>query len=257
MEIDSLIQDTSIPGLRVVTTGPLPPNPAELLGSRRMQEILSQLRHEADIIIIDSPPISAVSDALILTSLADAVLLVVKSGKTSRTLARKAISILHQVKAQVIGSVYNGVAEYDSDYTYDYTYTYYDNEPVEAPRPTYTNGYAYSNGNGIEGTNDSRQTNGVNYANGHTNNQHYEDQPTGSTEYPGAASSLWDESVYPTSSYHEHDQEADDHDDLEMLEHDYLDDSSLPEERYSQPLLPTGNDTTQTKNGSSRMARYQ
>lgn len=169
MVLEALVQETSIPGLSVMTTGPLPPNPAELLGSRRMQEILMQLRQEADIIIIDSPPISAVSDALILTSQADAVLLVVKSSKTSRALARKAVNTLRQVKAQIIGSVYNGVTEYDSDYAYDYTYTYYDNEPASEPVGTYTNGHAYANGtsynNGSSYNNGNGQTNG--HANGH------------------------------------------------------------------------------------------
>ncbi|MCB0062754.1 MAG: polysaccharide biosynthesis tyrosine autokinase, partial [Caldilineaceae bacterium] len=172
MMLEALFQETTIPGLRVMTTGPLPPNPAELLGSRRMQDILAQLRNEAEIIIIDSPPISAVSDALILTSQADAVLLVVKSGKTSRALARKAMNTLRQVKAQVIGTVYNGVHEYDSDYTYDYTYTYYDTEPVEETVPVHANGH--TNGTGTRYVNGNGQQNGNGYANGYgeTNGHH-------------------------------------------------------------------------------------
>lgn len=146
MEINHLLQETTIPGLQVLTTGPLPPNPAELLGSRRMQEILLELREQADILIIDSPPISAVSDALILTNQADGVLLVVKAGKTSRALARKALNTLRQIKATVIGTVYNGVAEYDSDYTYDYTYTYYDTEPQDSSVAAYSNGHPNGNG---------------------------------------------------------------------------------------------------------------
>ncbi len=176
MSINHLLQETTIPGLQIMTTGPLPPNPAELLGSRRMQEILIELRDQADMVIIDSPPISAVSDALILASQCDGVLLVVKADKTSRALARKSLNTLRQVKAAVIGSVYNGVDENSSDYTYDYTYTYYDTEPEESTATLYTDGLANGNGhtNGNGNGNGSGNANGSNgylngYANGHTN----------------------------------------------------------------------------------------
>ncbi len=174
MAISHLLQETTIPGLQVMTTGPLPPNPAELLGSRRMQEIMLELREQADIVIIDSPPISAVSDALILTNQSDGVLLVVKAGKTSRTLARKALNTLRQVKASVIGTVYNGVDEYNSDYTYDYTYTYYDTEPQEAEESSYalgqpSNPQPPSNGNGHVNGYATGNGNGHEYANGHSN----------------------------------------------------------------------------------------
>ncbi|MCB0123723.1 MAG: polysaccharide biosynthesis tyrosine autokinase, partial [Caldilineaceae bacterium] len=189
MAIGHLLQETSIPGLQVMTTGPLPPNPAELLGSRRMQEILLELREQADVLIIDSPPISAVSDALILTSQADGVLLVVKSGKTSRTLARKALNTLRQVKASVIGTVYNGVAEYDSDYTYDYTYTYYDTEPQESAAAAYSNGHVTGNGHVQHNGHSNGYTNG--HQNGHQNGHHSGEQSDekGSdiAEYSGAA----------------------------------------------------------------------
>jgi non-specific protein-tyrosine kinase len=165
MDISHLLQETSIPGLQVMTTGPLPPNPAELLGSRRMQEILLELREEADIVIVDSPPISAVSDALILTNQTDGILLVVKANKTSRTLARKALNTLRQVKAHVIGTVYNGVAEYDSDYAYDYTYTYYDTEPQDSKAAAHQNRQPMISHNGHGNGNGYTQ----NYSNGHSN----------------------------------------------------------------------------------------
>lgn len=165
MELDALLQETEVLGLQVMTTGPLPPNPAELLGSRRMQEILLELREMADIVIVDSPPISAVSDALILTSQADGVLLVVKSGKTSRTVARKAIDTLRQVKAHVIGTVYNGTAEHNGDYTYDYTYTYYDTDTAGASSTIYANGQL--NGNGSENGQEEITESSSHHANGH------------------------------------------------------------------------------------------
>ena len=148
--VEDLLQETTIPGLRVLSAGPLPPNPAELLGSTRMQEILCELRDLADIVIIDSPPISAVSDAMILSTYVDAVVLVVRAAKTSRTIAKKTLHSLQQVRAYLVGVVYNGVNAYDSNYAYDYTYNYYqdgNNGSVPANvQPTnghgvYTNGY--------------------------------------------------------------------------------------------------------------------
>ena len=168
MGLEGLMQDSGLPGLRIMTTGPLPPNPAELLGSRRMQEILGRLRDQADIVIIDSPPVSAVSDALILASQADGVLLIVKSGKTSRTVAKKALSTLRQAKTQLVGAVYNGISAQDSDYTYDYAYSYYETEESPSPaQPMLTNGYA--NGNGHPNGNGQTNGNGYNGSNGHSN----------------------------------------------------------------------------------------
>jgi len=129
MPIESLLQKTSIPGLYVLATGPLPPNPAELLGSRRMQDILTKLKERADIVVMDSPPVLAVADAVILSSLADAVLMVVRSGKTRREWAKQALNSLNQVKARVVGVVVNGITKADNSY---YSYSYYNNHG--APR---------------------------------------------------------------------------------------------------------------------------
>lgn len=148
--VEDLLQETTVPGLRILSAGPLPPNPAEMLSSKRMQEILCELRDLADIVIIDSPPISAVSDAMILSTYVDAVLLVTRAAKTSRTVAKKTLQSLQQVKAYIVGIVYNGVNEYDSNYTYDYTYNYYNAE------------------NNSHGTEVASQTNGhENYNNGY------------------------------------------------------------------------------------------
>lgn len=133
--VEELLQPTVLPGLRILSAGPLPPNPAELLSSQRMQKILCDLRDLADIVIIDSPPVSAVSDAMILATYVDAVLLVTHATDTSRTLAKQTLQSLHQVRAALVGVVYNGVDQHDSSYTYDYTYNYYNtggSEPGKA-----------------------------------------------------------------------------------------------------------------------------
>ena len=103
------VQASSVPGLSVLTSGPLPPNPSELLGSRRMADVLAQLRNEADIVLVDAPPIIAVSDAAILASKVDGVLLVVQANKTRRDLARKAKAALDKANANLLGVVLNNV----------------------------------------------------------------------------------------------------------------------------------------------------
>lgn len=103
------LQDVSVPNLQVLTTGPLPPNPAEVLGSKRMEEILAALLARADLILLDAPPVIAVTDAAVLASKVDGVLLVVSAGKTKRDDAHKAQAQLEKVNARVVGAVLNNV----------------------------------------------------------------------------------------------------------------------------------------------------
>jgi polysaccharide biosynthesis transport protein len=124
-ELDQLLQPTLVPGLSVLTSGPLPPNPAELLGSKRMQEILSKLKELADIVILDSPPIAAVVDGIILSTEADGMLLVIRAGKTSRDAAKRALNALDQVRAPVLGTVLNGVDARNTEYQFYGKYGYY------------------------------------------------------------------------------------------------------------------------------------
>jgi capsular exopolysaccharide synthesis family protein len=105
--------ETGIEGLQLLPAGPLPPNPAELVGSKRMTETMAQLRERADYVLFDSPPVIAVTDAAILATKVDAVLLVVRAGATKRDLAQRAKAQLEQVKAPLIGVVLNN-AKYDT-----------------------------------------------------------------------------------------------------------------------------------------------
>jgi len=114
----SPLQDTGVPNLSVLTSGPLPPNPSELLGSRRMGEVLAQLKSQADIVLLDSPPIIAVADAAILASKVDGVILVVQAYKTRRDFARKAKAILEKANANLLGVVLNNVRMDISLYRY-------------------------------------------------------------------------------------------------------------------------------------------
>jgi len=102
------LQQTSVPGLQLLSSGPLPPRPADILGSRRMGEILHSLRDIADVIIIDTPPVLAVSDTVVLAPRVDGVLLVMQAGRTRREHARQARTVLDKAKANIVGVVLNG-----------------------------------------------------------------------------------------------------------------------------------------------------
>jgi capsular exopolysaccharide synthesis family protein len=103
------LQDTDVQGLQLVSSGPLPPNPSELLGSRRMEEIIAALLERADVVLFDAPPVVAVTDAAVLSTKVDGVLLVINAGGTKRDYARAAKARLEKVNANLLGAVLNNV----------------------------------------------------------------------------------------------------------------------------------------------------
>ena len=111
------VQETGVAGLRLLASGPLPPRPADILGSRRMEAVIARLRKEADIVLFDTPPIVVVTDAAVLATKVDGVLLVFQAHKTRRDHARKAFQILERAKANTIGVVLND-AQVEQDYGY-------------------------------------------------------------------------------------------------------------------------------------------
>lgn len=106
---DPLAQESGIPGLRVVTSGTLPTNPApapaDLLVSERFEALMESLRRESDYVLVDTPPIVPVTDAAVLASRVDGVLLVLRAGKTKREMAQRAKELLVQVNARILGVV--------------------------------------------------------------------------------------------------------------------------------------------------------
>lgn len=123
--LDGLLQETAVPGLRVLTSGPLPPNAAELLGSARMKELLADLTAGADIVLLDSPPATALADATILSTQCDGVLLVLDCGITRREVARRALEALRRVNARVVGALLNRMPLRGGGSYYYYYYYYY------------------------------------------------------------------------------------------------------------------------------------
>jgi polysaccharide biosynthesis transport protein len=112
----------AIPNLAAIPTGPLPPNPADLLSSHKLADALAALRTKYKFIVIDSPPIMAATDAVILSVLADGVLLVVRSGETPKEAFTRTRDLLTSVKCHILGVVLNAVDSSAPDYYYSYRY---------------------------------------------------------------------------------------------------------------------------------------
>jgi len=112
----------AIPNLVAIPTGPLPPNPADLLSSHRLADAIRQLRSEYKFIVIDSPPIMAATDAVIVSVQADGVLLVVRSGETPKEAFTRTRDLLTSVKCRLLGVVLNAVDSSAPDYYYSYRY---------------------------------------------------------------------------------------------------------------------------------------
>ncbi|OCT11020.1 capsular biosynthesis protein [Paenibacillus pectinilyticus] len=121
-EIEEVIFKTTVENLFIITSGPIPPNPSELLMSQKMTALLADMATQFDMIIIDSPPTLAVADAQILATKCDGVVMVISEGKVKRDVARKAIENLERVQAKILGVVLNNKRHKKSDVSYNYYY---------------------------------------------------------------------------------------------------------------------------------------
>ena len=127
--LDGSLQPTSTPNLWGITAGEVPPNPSELLGSAKMFDIISKVQERVDLVIVDTPPIMAVTDSAVLSPRVDGVILVVKPEKTNLGAAKQAVAQLRRVGANILGVVLNEVNINRSRYRYykykGYYYHYY------------------------------------------------------------------------------------------------------------------------------------
>jgi capsular exopolysaccharide synthesis family protein len=123
-ELSGLIQESKVPNLFAITSGPIPPNPAELLGSARMKQALLLLAENYEHIVIDSPPVLAVADARILAPVVDGVILVIKGGETPKEAANRTKRLLQEVHGHLLGTVLNNVDVLSADYYYYSRYYY-------------------------------------------------------------------------------------------------------------------------------------
>ena len=121
LNIADHIQDTDIENLRLVASGPIPPNPSELLGSQKMADMLAFLREQADMVLVDAPPVIAVTDASVLASQVDGCTLVLDSGTVRPEMAQRAKELLTNANGTILGVILNR-AEIDDDHAYYYYY---------------------------------------------------------------------------------------------------------------------------------------
>jgi succinoglycan biosynthesis transport protein ExoP len=138
-EMLAMIARDETTGLHVMTSGPIPPNPAELIGSDQMRKLISELSRTFTHIVIDSPPISSFTDGVLIATMVDGVLLVVHGGKSSRSVVRRSRQLLLDVGAKIFGVVLNNVSVGSHDYYYYYQRYYhqsYYSKDVESEKAT-------------------------------------------------------------------------------------------------------------------------
>ena len=119
--LTELFQESGVPNLTLLTSGPVPPNPSELLGSEKMKQLLAQLREEYDYVLIDAPPVIAVTDAAVLASKVDGVVLVLDSGNVRPEMAQQAQKLIQAANGKLLGAILNKV-EIDEEHSYYYYY---------------------------------------------------------------------------------------------------------------------------------------
>jgi polysaccharide biosynthesis transport protein len=125
-EIDEAIISTTIPNLDIISSGPLPPNPSEIIGSNKMVTVINKLRDRYERIIIDSPPITAVTDAAVLAKYADGIIIIIRCGETHVEIIKNGLNQLRSVNAHIFGAILNCVnMGRESYYYYQYHYYYY------------------------------------------------------------------------------------------------------------------------------------
>jgi capsular exopolysaccharide synthesis family protein len=127
IRLEDVIQEHDIPNLFVMAAGPVPPNPSELLSSIKLRFLITELEEQFDHIVIDSPPVIHVTDAMIISPHVDGVVIVVKGGQTPREAVQRAKQALMDVNAKIFGVVLNCINPDAENYYYNYKYSYYHN----------------------------------------------------------------------------------------------------------------------------------
>jgi len=125
---EDCMAESTVKNLFILTSGPIPPNPAELLGTKKMRDFIEDLKNEFDMVLIDAPPVLAVTDAQILSTIADGVIFVASYGEAQKNAMVDAKELIDKVGGKVIGIVFNKVPEAVSGYYGKYYKGYYDKE---------------------------------------------------------------------------------------------------------------------------------
>ena len=107
--LDDVVKSTEVPGLFLIPSGPIPPNPAEMFHTQAFRDFVAAVSSRFDRVIFDSPPVNAVADPVVLATHVDGTLLVIRAALTNKALARRVIRVLTDVKARILGAVLNDV----------------------------------------------------------------------------------------------------------------------------------------------------
>jgi capsular exopolysaccharide synthesis family protein len=132
-ELDTFVRSTDIPTLKVLACGAIPPNPPELIGSTKFRDLLDTLKRAYDWVLVDSPPVSTLADSVVLASMADMMILVIKHNQNDRDLIRRSLKRLRDIDVHVGGAVLNSV-DLQRTYYGDYYYAGYQYQG-ESERP--------------------------------------------------------------------------------------------------------------------------
>lgn len=134
IELEGVIKETNVAGLDIIPSGPIPPNPAELLGSSRMKELIELARGRYDHVVVDAPPVSCFADSRLISRVVDGVIIVTSVGITQRKVLQSSIEEIVRVRGKIIGAIINRLATSRGRYGY---YYYYGEEKVkERPKIT-------------------------------------------------------------------------------------------------------------------------
>jgi capsular exopolysaccharide synthesis family protein len=138
--VDSTVQKTAVKKVWLMPSGPHPPNPAELINSKKMEDLIEQVKDKFDFVFIDTPPVLAVVDPVVISALCDSVVIVLKEGHTSKRALMKAVGEIRRVKSNIVGVIFNEVkvtkkgyySPYYHNYNYMHSYEYRQEERDEA-----------------------------------------------------------------------------------------------------------------------------
>jgi len=130
-----IVAESNLDGLKIVTSGPIPPNPAELVGSRKMRELIERLEDEFDIIILDGSPIGGFADSRLLSRLVDGVVIVTSIGITQKPMLKNSIEEIRKVRGRIIGTVVNRLETTRGKYGYNYYYYYSEDSKAKEDTP--------------------------------------------------------------------------------------------------------------------------
>jgi succinoglycan biosynthesis transport protein ExoP len=122
ISLEEALHETAIKGLKVLTAGALPPNPAELLNSQAMRDLLDRLADEYDLVVIDTPPVLPVTDSQVIAGFVDGMVLVVEAGETRQTAVKRAAELLSQTRCRMLGAVLNKIDQSKKGFNYYYYY---------------------------------------------------------------------------------------------------------------------------------------